>query len=301
VAFTEKASRSSPILVALSRAPAGPVLDAATPGDAVELAVTTAPGVGGDAGLLSNPDAQPRIDALAWFRDRLYVAAGSGILSATVAVPRPYATAAADWRTATPLSLSWLLRRGLPATASEGLTPADRAVPAMTAFGACAGGPCLFLARNVQGTSPPVVPQLWRCDPTQSGGTDACESGDWSLAAANTSGDRGLTQLGVASNGAASLLLATSHYLYLGFDNAETGVQVYRTEAAPTSALDFRGRDGCVAGTAGCQGLGGNGLGLGTTVTRLFDAKAVTAGGVTTVYLAAGDATSPLRLFAITE
>jgi hypothetical protein len=298
-AFTDLTAQRSPRLVALATAPQAPWLDAGAGSDAFDLEAASMPLIGGSAAL-ANRDPQPRIEAMAWFRDRLYLASGPGLMRSRVAVPRAYDAAAADWAGATPASLAWL-KTGLPATDASGLTPADRAVPAFAAFGACGTGTCLVMARNVVGSSPAVLPQLYVCDPSRSLDGDACDAFDWSLAAANTTGDRSLTQLGIATNGAVGVLLATGRALYLGFDNAATGVQLYRTEVVPTAIGDFRGRDGCVAGTAGCQGLGGNGLGLGTAVTRLFDAEAVTVGGVTTVYVAAGDATTALRLFAIPE
>lgn len=300
VALADVATRNGPHLVALSTAPAGPVLDAASPGDALNLAIASMPGVGGSAGSLSNPDSQPRVEAMAWFRERLYLASGGALVRASVAVPGGYATAPADWADATPASPAWLGRRGLPASGGSGLTPADRATPALAAFGTCGAGPCLFLARNVEGVSPPVVPQLWQCDPGLVGDADACDPFDWSLAAPNRAGDLDLAQLGDPTNGAASLLLATPRYLYLGFDNAATGVQLYRTEVVPSSRHDFHGRDGCLAGTAGCQGLGGNGFG-DPGVTRFFGAQALGSAGASTLYVAAGDASSPLRLFALPE
>lgn len=289
----------SPYLLAVATAPTGPVLDARAGSDAEALGAADMPGIG-SAATPPNPDPQPRIDALAWFADRLYLATGGTLLRSTVAAPRAYAGAPADWTGATPLDPAWTARRGLPASAAAGLTPADRAVPAMVAFGDCGGGPCLFLARNVQGTTPAVVPQLWRCDPTATADPTACDPGDWSLAAPNSTGDATLTQLDVPTNGAVTLLLATGRYLYLGFDDATTGAQLYRAEAGQPGVADFRGRDGCVAGQPGCEGLGGNGFG-DATVTRLFDAEAVTTGGATTLYVAAGDAAAPLRLLAFPE
>jgi hypothetical protein len=300
LAFADQESKKSPRLVVLATAPSGPVLDAATPGDALDLAIDTMPGLGGNASLLPNPDSQPRLEAMAWFRDRLYLACGGTVMRSTVAMPRPYLTAPADWTSALPIALPWLGRRGLPASRSANLTPADRAVPGMAAFGTCGTGPCLFLARNVQGTAPAVVPQLWKCDPTQGGDATACDPFDWSLAAPNATGDQALTQLGDPNNGAIGLLLATQRYLYLGFDNAVTGLQLFRTEVVPATLGAFRGRDGCVAGATGCQGLGGNGFGA-PAVTRLFGAAALTSVGSTTVYVAAGDATGPLRLYALPE
>jgi hypothetical protein len=79
-----------------------------------------------------------------------------------------------------------------------------------------------------------------------------------------------------------------------------TGTQLYRSEVVPTGVGDFRGRNGCLAGTAGCEGLGGNGFGS-ATVTRLFDARSVAGGADTNLYVLAGDATAPLRLYSLPE
>jgi hypothetical protein len=294
VAFADGSSKKSPYLVALRTAPTAPWLDAASPGDVTELGASAMPGQGS----AFQGTGVPRLDAMVTFEGALYLASGAGLLRSTVAVPNSYASSPSDWAVATPTA--WSGKTSASGPASAGVRPADLAVPAMASFGACGGGPCLFLARNVVGTAPAVVPQLWACHPARTGDPAACDPGDWDLAAPNTSGDPALTQLDVPTNGAVSLLLATARYLYMGFDNAVTGVQLYRSEVVPSGAGDFRGRDGCLAGTAGCEGLGGNGFGS-VSVTRLFDAKSVTAGAGTTLYLAAGDATAPLRLYSLPE
>lgn len=297
LAFTDQDAKKSPHLLALGAAPAGPVLDAAA-GDLLDLGAQLMPGVGGAAATAANPDAEPRVEALAWFRRRLHVVTGGGIRRSTTAVPGPSASAAADWTDATPSSARWTAHRGLPATASSALTPADRAVPATAAYGRCGEGACLWLVRNTRDTGQPVRPQLWKCDPGPSG---ACDPGTWSLAAPDAAPGQDFTRLGDPTNGAATVLLATDHYLYLGFDNPVTGAQLYRTEVAPAARADFRGRDGCTAGAPGCQGLGGNGLGLGPALPRLLDARAVVHGGATTVYVVAGDGAGALRLFSLPE
>jgi hypothetical protein len=284
--------------VALSTAPTASWLDAVDGTDAVELGTHEMPGLGGGASAGGSQDAQPRIDALAELRGSLYLAAGGGLMRATVASPRAYATHPGDWAVATPAG--WTGRTSIAAASSIGLTPADRAVPALVGYGACGAGPCLFLARNVIGSSPAVVPQLWRCDPTSTGRADACEPADWSLAVPAAGGDGQLTQLGVATHGAATVLLATERYLYLGFDDATTGAQLYRSEGVPVHRSDFKGRDGCGAGTPGCVGLGGGGFGAPAR-TRFLDARAVTSGGRTTVYVAAGNGTGAMRIFAVPE
>jgi hypothetical protein len=93
-------------------------------------------------------------------------------------------------------SPEWGARTSVPLPGTTGLSPRDRAVSAIAAFGTCAEGPCVFAARNVFGsaTQPGEVPQLWRCNPTA--GLAQCTPEDWSLAAPNTSGDTLLTQFG---------------------------------------------------------------------------------------------------------
>jgi hypothetical protein len=188
----------------------------------------------------------------------------------------------------------WVARlevTGTPGTASG-------PTPFLAAFGDCGGPPCLFAVRAVQGsaTQPPVVPQLWRCSPSRAG--ERCSPGEWSLAVPNGSGDPMLTQLEGETNGAPSLLAATPRWLYLGFDNPSTGVQLYRAARAPSGASDFAGRDGCPAGLA-CQGLGGNGF--GDALTRFLSARVVEAGGATSLWIVAGDGTRPLRVYRVPE
>jgi hypothetical protein len=120
------------------------------------------------------------------------------------------------------------------------------------------------------------------------------------LAAANTAGDTLLTQMGDETNGAATVLVATPLWLYLGFDNGSTGVQLYRASVAPQSVGDFVGQNGCIAGSSGCQGLGGNGFG-DATVTHIFGAQAVTVGGTTSLWIAAGSGSGPERIYQVAE
>jgi hypothetical protein len=254
--------------------------------------------VGGAAAIL-NPEAVPRIEGLTWFGNRLYVPTGRGIVRSDVAVPRSFATNPGDWTDATPGAAAWSGRTPVPAVWNLSTTPADRPIPAVAAFGSCGTGPCLFLARNVQGVSPAIQGQLWRCDPDLAGDLGACDPGDWSLVAPGA--DPAATSIGAPSNGALSLLAATARYLYVGFDDATVGVQVFRAEVAPSGAGDFRGRDGCFADDPLCPGLGGNGFGS-PAVTRILDAQvAAGPGGRPVLYVVAGDASTPLRLYAIPE
>jgi hypothetical protein len=194
-----------------------------------------------------------------------------------------------------PSDPAWAARTSLP---SSGQFPGDRAVPASASFGTCADGSCVYLARNVVGGSsePTTVPQLWRCSPS----AGQCAPGDWTLAASNGSGDLLLSQLGQATNGALSMLVATPRWLYLGFDNLSTGLQLYRASATPQTVGDFRGASACTAGSTGCQGLGGNGFG-DASLTRFFDAKVMTIGGATSLWLTVGDGSGPVRVYRVDD
>ena len=233
------------------------------------------------------------LTALARAGGALYAASGAGLQRLDLDAAEP-----AGWSTATPVAAAWAGKVG--STAEDPVRANTRGVPALVAFGACGGGPCLYASRNVRGAAgqPALVPQLWRCAP--SAGAGRCAPPDWALAAANAAGDPLLSQLGDPSNGAASLLVATPRWLYVGFDNAATGVQLYRTDRDATSIGEFQGRAGCAAGTPGCEGLGGNGLG-DPGVTRVLDARALTVGGETALWVVAGDGVGPARLFRVEE
>jgi hypothetical protein len=102
----------------------------------------------------------------------------------------------------------------------------------------------------------------------------------------NTVGDLKLTQLNNGSNTAITLLAATSAHLYVGYNDAG-GIQIWRTASATASSIsDFSGRTGCTAGASGCQGVGGNGLGNGST--RIFDSKVLNFSGQDWAYVSAG-------------
>jgi len=276
-----------PALVALQAWPGSVGLDARPGSDLVDLGLDATPEVmGTGVSTLADRPAGP------------CAAGGGGILCATRHAPRPFGEAPGDWAPATPSAAAWSAR--LPVLAPPGgrLLPRDRPVAAMASFGSCGAGPCLFAARNVQGTSPPVVAQLWRCDPAADG---SCPPQAWRLVAPEGTGDALLTQLGEPTNEAASLLVATSRWLYLGFDNGARGVQLWRAPLAPSAAADFRGRGGCTAGTPGCEPLGGPGLGDPARLTRILDARAMEVGGAAELWLVAGDGAGAARIFRVPE
>lgn len=205
------------------------------------------------------------------------------------------------WVDVTPADPAWWARASVavePATASAPWPARDRAVPSILAFGRCGEGPCLLAARNVVGVpgqEPPVAAQLWRCEP--SAGPAACLAGDWSLAAPDLDGP--LTRLGEPTSEALTVLAATQRWLYVGLDGP-AGVRLFRGAAAPRAAGELLGRAGCAAGSPGCEGLGGDGFGA-RGVTRFLDAKVLTAGGVTSLWIVASDGVGPARVYRVRD
>ena len=64
------------------------------------------------------------------------------------------------------------------------------------------------------------------------GSTTECDPGDWSLVAANSTGNTLLTQFDEPGNTALSLLMATSRSLFVGFNNGTKGAVVLRSSGA---------------------------------------------------------------------
>ncbi len=298
--FSGLSGNGSPVLLALTSLPPAAGLEAAAGTHVVDLRADIMPSLGG-GGAPPNLTSSPRVDVVFRSSGTLYVANNGGIMRSTVPEPRPYFGNPGDWSVATPGAAPYAARASLESTRTAGLGPADRAFPALAAFGSCGGGPCLFAARNVTGTSPAVVPQLWKCDPAAAGDPVRCDPADWTLVAPNESLDATLTQLEDPANGAISVLVATPRYLYVGFDNAVTGVQLYRTDRVPSVPTDLRGRDGCAAGTPGCEGLGGNGFGDPAAFTRFLDAEVSSGAGGTSLFVLAGNGAGPSRLFTLPE
>jgi hypothetical protein len=277
-------SASSPVLEALSTMPSLP--GSAPSSGLADMGATNMPGVGGGT----------MIDSMAVFgtspNDALYLANANGFTRTTTTNPSQCGTIliilsnCSDWTDATPNAVAYATKVALATTKASDLEPADRAVAAFASFGGR-----LYAARNTM-----TGPQLWSCAPARSGSTAQCDPGDWSLVAANTSGDTQLTQFNDSNNAAVTLLAATSQHLYVGFNNSVRGVVLYRTaNAAASSVSDFTGRFGCTANGSSCPGIGGDGLSAG--VTRLFDGRALTFAGTDYLYLAAGTGASPVRIY----
>lgn len=224
------------------------------------------------------------VDSFAELGGRLYAFADVGCLVASSLAP----TSRSDWAPCSPADgPAYVLAEALPAPRQFDLAPRDRAWPAAVAHNGR-----LFAIRNTS-----TGPQLWRCDPA--GGADgaACDRSDWTLVA----GDAAFrTRFGKATASAATLLLSTGTQLYVGLDDGTAGIHLFRSSAdLPASAADFVGRDGCIAGSAGCEGIGGDGLGTPDTLQQIFDAKVIEWSGGTDLFLAAGDGASAVRIVRI--
>ena len=226
------------------------------------------------------------IDSITDFNARIYVANNGGMVRATTNLPLSPAFAPGHWVKASPTRVEFTAKASVTTPKTASLLPSDRAFPAMVSFKGR-----LYAARNTT-----TGPQLWGCDPQ---GDLACDPADWILIAANGQGDTQLTQLNDAANTTIGLLAATANTLFIGFNNA-SGVQIFKTTAAtPTLRSDFTGQLGCVAGVAGCNGLGGKGLGAPATNTRILDAKAMTFNAQSWLYVVAGNATAPVQVFRV--
>ena len=100
------------------------------------------------------------------------------------------------------------------------------------------------------------------------------------------------------NNAAITLLVATQDFLYVGFDNSVDGVFLVRTAAdAPTAMSDFEGDSSCVAGVAGCEGIGGNGFGDPATNPQFLSSLAIAGSGTEYLYLLTGGGSGPLQLY----
>ena len=256
--------------------------------------------------LLLTPGATVLLDTVATFGvspgDALYVANNGGWLRSKVSVPAACTSGGcADWVVTTPSAPAYAAKTSLtvsPFNKNRDFEPADKAVPAIVPFGGR-----LFAARNTT-----AGPQLWSCNPT--GNTSAgpantqCNPGDWTLVAANSSStapfpDGNLTQMQNPNNTAITLLAAAGGYLYVGYNNATDGLELYRTaNPGVSNRSEFVGSGNCNNGTLPCEGLGGKGLGAG--VTRIFDSRALTFSGAAYLYLAAGTGSGAVSVYRVT-
>ncbi|PKA17174.1 beta strand repeat-containing protein [Leptospira haakeii] len=124
--------------------------------------------------------------------------------------------------------------------------------------------------------------QLWKCDPTATGGSTECDAGDWSVV-----GDdgNGITNFGDSTNKTITMVAKNGSYLYVGFDNPN-GIRIYRTNTAnPGSASNVWTQ------------IAGNGLTDSSNVQQIFSAVSVSTGGVYYLYVSVGKNNTPVRVY----
>jgi len=187
--------------------------------------------------------------------------------------PGDYSDNSGDWEDITPTGITeWYnsnARYNIILPAINKLLPGQKAFPAMASFNGK-----LYVARNTnQG------PQLWVFEDLN--GT--YEESDWALF---NDGDD-ITDLGDANNTHITLLVANGGRLYIGFDNATTGVEIWRTKtdnSHPSALSDF-------------EQVGADGLGDATNNHRINHGFSVADGSVPYLWLICGKSGSPLTVF----
>ncbi len=276
-------------------------------------------------GSIVHPNKADKVGGIAYdFNDRLYlVNSGSisaacnagdsyhvGVCEQTGGIVRssnndPAACTAADtcidWVNITPTAnIKYAAYFSNVMTTVNDLIPALRPVPAMASFQGK-----LFMIRNActvsmvstgctgigcsddktcQAAGGVPVPQLWKCDPTSGASNDAfCDADEWSLVAEN--GATGTTNMNDGNNSHLTLLVANGSYLYVGFDNATTGVQIWRTNSAnPTNEGDF-------------SQIGGDGLGNAAANQQIYSATSVQDGIFHYIFVSTGKPGSPVSIY----
>jgi len=272
---------SRPYLVELNSPPGAPGSNPGT-SQAVDLRADKMPGL--------RTASVEIIDTLEILGARLHLFQKGAWIRAVVNTPTSYEDNPGDWLVITPSSADYTALTSITTTVMAELRPTDRAVPQVAVF---AGR--VYVARNTT-----VGPQLWSCAPGTSGDPELCDAADWTLIARNALGNPRLSQFDDPTRSAITMLVATPTHLYVGLDDAD-GLVVYRTSnPTPSARADFVGHLGCTAdqGPAVCAGLGEPGLGDARN-TRIHDARALTFGTTSAVYVTAGDGVGPLSVYAL--
>jgi hypothetical protein len=273
-----------PRMITLVRTPTRPGLDATA---ADTLATTFANTPMGEASGVGPSISQ--VDALRGFEGRLFVANRRAVLVSTTGAPDLSADAATQFDDCTPLDplapgTGWAATSIPSYLEKVDVTPAQMGVTGLAEWQGR-----LYLARNTAAG----VPEAWVFTPRHDALGQflgcAADRSDWRLVA---------TGFGDPGNAKVTALFASRSYLYVGFDNATSGLQLFRTAAiAPSGEADFRGRHGC---TAPCEPVGTAGFGDAAN-TRFLDARAIGFGPVDQVWATVGGASRPVRVFRISE
>jgi hypothetical protein len=150
------------------------------------------------------------------------------------------------------------------------LIPSDKAFPAMAVF-----SNRLYVIRNTKDFS--SRPQLWKYDGVS-----------WSLVADNGSG---VSNMANADNSAASLLVVNGDHLYIGYDNSNTGIQVWRTVLGVT--------DPQVEGDF--EPVSTDGLGDPANNQRIYHGLSISSGGKDYLWFLSGKSGGSVRVYRTTN
>ncbi|MCB1178163.1 MAG: hypothetical protein KDK36_11330, partial [Leptospiraceae bacterium] len=207
-----------------------------------------------------------------------------------------------DWVDITPTSEDFRKYFSIVLLKLADLIPSERPIPGFASFNSnlyMIRNACLvrLQERSCNNASPcnddiacpagSEIPQLWKCDPTN-GGSDStnpttCESNEWSLVAQNSS--TGKTNMGNPFNTKVSILIKNGSRLYVGFDNSNNGIQVWRTRSGvtnPVSESDF-------------EQIGGDGFGDIANNHELYSGTSQSQSGQHYIYVSAGRSGTPVQ------
>ncbi len=249
------------------------------------------------------------------------------VLGSSTTASTPADSSATHWQNVTPTNAKWTgyMSIALPQDASAGdwdvLVPANRITPAIKAVPAMRTAPNgdLYVIRNAcssvtvhsvasgnfvsngRQTCPlgSEVPQLWVLPQ----GTTATPKGaaDWLLVAetgatgrTDLSGNSSCTVSGVnqcdTENTHVTLLEINGNFLYVGFDNATYGLNVWRTDLSSVAS-------GSTPAASAFTLVGSFGLGSASTYTRAFSSLSYNLSGTDFVVLVAGNGAGTTGVF----
>ncbi|GEM_PF-1079463 len=233
--------------------------------------------IGGAATFHPNTAGTVGIDIIYPFNNVLYIANGGhnavnqdgGIVRSINNNPDDWSSG--DWTDITPTGLaSWYNSPSddffsIELGTQYKLIPADRAFPAMAAFNGN-----LYIARNTE-----KGPQLWKHDGVAT----------WTLIADDDADNISELGAGYSDNASITMLIANDTWLYVGFDNSNNGLQIFRTNAAnPLVAADF-------------SVITNNGFGQGSDVTTIYHALSIEDNGTHYLWVLCGKDGNELRVY----
>ncbi|MGQ9614923.1 MAG: Ig-like domain-containing protein [Spirochaetota bacterium] len=253
--------------------------------DVINLDVYKMPRIG-SYGNPANKAGIVGIDSFGIYNNRLYLANGGnnkqnedgGIIRSTTSAPLAYTTNPAHWEDVTVTGSGnpeWYNypdnnRFSIELSKKNKIIPAEKAFPAMVVFNSK-----LYAIRNTVGS--PDGPQLWKYD-----------GFIWSLVADN---GEGLTDMGNSKNDFFSLLVVNGDRLYIGYDNSEDGIEMFRTKEGvtePQSASDF-------------EQVANSGLGDSSNNQRIYHGFSISYRDNYYLWLLSGKSGGSLRVYRTTN